>query len=182
MLSRKSALIVAVNILSGFVGWIGLLAIARLWGGFAPTAIGVIGFGMAFVGMFNVIAGLGFSAAHVKRISEGKDLGECIGTFATIKILLTGIMVAFVIGGIAIWKYVLHNEFFDATKESVIYIFILYYIFTNLAFIALQTFEGKKEIAKVEVPMAFETFVRVPLIKKWRRVISFLPYLSCSSR
>ena len=164
MLSRKSALIVAVNILSGFIGWIGLLVIARLWGGFAPTAIGVIGFGMAFVGLFNVIADLGFSAAHVKRISEGKDLGECIGTYATIKILLTGVMVALVIGGIAIWKYVLHNEFFDATKESVIYIFLIYYIFSNLALIALQTFVGRKEIAKVEVPMAFEPFVRVPLM------------------
>ena len=164
MLSRKSALIVAVNILSGFIGWIGLLAIARLWGGFAPIALGVIGFGMAFVGMFNVIADLGFSAAHVKRISEGKDLGECIGTYATIKILLTVVMVALVIGGIAIWKYVLHNEFFDATKESIIYVFILYYIFTNLAFIALQTFVGRKEIAKREVSMAFEAFVRVPLM------------------
>jgi O-antigen/teichoic acid export membrane protein len=73
-------------------------------------------------------------------------------------------MAALVIGGIAIWKYVLHNEFFDATKESVIYIFILYYIFSNLASIALQTFVGRKEIAKVEVPMAFEPFVRVPLM------------------
>jgi O-antigen/teichoic acid export membrane protein len=148
MLSRKSALIVAVNILSAFVGWIGLVVIARLWGGFAPTAVGVIGFGMAFVGMFNVIADLGFSAAHVKRISEGKDLGECIGTYAAIKILLTGIMAALVIGGIAIWKYVLHNEFFDASKESIIYVFLIYYIFSNLASIALQTFVGRKEIAK----------------------------------
>ena len=113
MLSRKSALIVAVNILSAFIGWIGLVVIARLWGGFAPTAVGIIGFGMAFVGMFNVIADLGFSTAHVKRISEGKDLGECIGTYATIKILLIGITAALVIGGIAIWKYGLHNEFFD---------------------------------------------------------------------
>jgi O-antigen/teichoic acid export membrane protein len=164
MLSRKSALIVAVNILSAFIGWIGLVVIARLWGGFAPTAIGVIGFGMAFVGMFNVIADLGFSTAHVKRISEGKDLGECIGTYATIKILLTGIMAALVIGGIAIWKYALHNEFFDATRETVIYVFLFYYVFTNLALIALQTFVGRKEIAKREVPIAFEAFVRVPLM------------------
>jgi O-antigen/teichoic acid export membrane protein len=119
---------------------------------------------MAFVGLFNVIADLGFSSAHVKRISEGKDLGECIGTYATIKILLTGIMVALVIGGIATWKYVLHNEFFDDTRETVIYIFLLYYIFSNLALIALRTFVGRKEIAKVEVPMAFEPFVRVPLM------------------
>ena len=150
--------------------------------GTACTAIGVIGFGMAFVGMFNVIADLGFSTAHVKRISEGKDLGECIGTYATIKILLTGIMAALVIGGIAIWKYVLHNEFFDASKESVIHIFLIYYIFSNLALIALQTFIGRKEIAKREVPIAFEALVRVPLIKNWRRVISFLHCRSCSSR
>ena len=75
MLSRKSALIVAVNILSAFIGWIGLVVIARLWGGFAPTAIDVIGFGMAF--------------------------------------LLTWIMAALVISGIATWNYGLHNEFFD---------------------------------------------------------------------
>ena len=74
-------------------------------------------------------------------------------------------MAALVIGGIAIWKYVLHNEFFDATKETVIYVFLLYYIFSNLASIALQTFVGRKEIAKREVPIAFEAFVRVPLIK-----------------
>jgi O-antigen/teichoic acid export membrane protein len=73
-------------------------------------------------------------------------------------------MAALVIGGIATWKYVLHNEFFDATREMVIYVFILYYIFTNLSLIALQTFVGRKEIAKVEVPMAFEPFVRVPLM------------------
>jgi hypothetical protein len=34
--------------------------------------------------------------------------------------LLTGIMAALIIGGIAIWKYVLHNEFFDAKRETVI--------------------------------------------------------------
>jgi len=164
MLSRKSSLIVTVNILSAFISWIGLVVIVRLWGGFAPTAVGIIGFGLAFVGMFNVIADLGFSAAHVKRISEGKDLGECIGTYATIKILLIVIMAALVIGGIAIWKYALHNEFFDATKESVIYVFILYYIFSNLALIALQTFVGRKEIAKREFSRAFEPFVRVPLM------------------
>ncbi|MGB7001903.1 MAG: hypothetical protein WBE22_07825 [Halobacteriota archaeon] len=78
--------------------------------------------------------------------------------------MLTVIMAALVIGGIAIWKYVLHNEFFDASKESIIYVFLLYYVFTNLAFIALQTFVGRKEIAKREVPIAFETFVRVPLM------------------
>lgn len=28
------------------------------------------------MGIFNFIADLGFSSAHVKRISEGKDIGE----------------------------------------------------------------------------------------------------------
>ena len=155
MLSRKSALIVAVNILSAFISWIGLVAIARLWGGFAPTAVGVIGFGMAFIGLFNFIADLGFSSAHVKRISEGKDLGKCIGTYATIKILLTVIMAALVIGGISIWKYALHKEFFDATRETVIYVFLLYYLFSNLSLIALQTFVGRQEVAKREFSRIF---------------------------
>jgi len=31
-------------------------------------------------------------------------------------------MAALVISGIAIWKYGLHNEFFDAAREGIIYI------------------------------------------------------------
>lgn len=151
MIARKSALIVTSQFFARMVGWIGLVILAKLWGGFAPEALGIIGFAMSFLALFNIIADLGFSRAHVKRISEGKDLGTCIGTYATIKLVLTGLMVTVVFAAIFIWKNVFQGSFYDATTESVVIVFIFYYIFSNLRQIATVTFEGRREIAKRQI-------------------------------
>jgi len=163
MIARKSFLIVASRILVQFIGWIGLVVLAKLWGNFAPDALGIIGFAMAFIAMFDIISDLGFYQAHIKRISEGKDLGTCIGTFAAIKILLTTLMVSVVLLAIFIWKNLFKNDFYDATTESVVYVIILYYVFANLCQIATTTFEARKEIAKREVTYLFEC-IKTPLM------------------
>ena len=164
MIARKSALIVISQFFVRFLGWIGLLVLAKVWGGFAPEALGIIGFAMAFIGLFNIIGDLGFGQAHVKRISEGKDLGTCISTFATIKLVLTTTMVLAVLIAVFIWKQVFHKGFYDATTEPVIFIFIIYYVFTNLQQITTLTFNGKGEIAKLQITSMFENFIKVPLI------------------
>ncbi|MCK5636998.1 MAG: oligosaccharide flippase family protein, partial [Thermoplasmatales archaeon] len=152
MIARKSFLIVASSFFTRFIGWIGLVILVKIWGDFGPEALGTIGFAMSFVALFNVIAELGFSQAHVKRISEGKDLGTCIGTYAAIKLILTGVMTTIVFLALFIWKNVFDKNFSDATTESVIVVFIVYYIFVNLIQIALVTFAGRKEIAKRQIP------------------------------
>ena len=164
MIARKSALIVGTQFFTRFLGWIGLVVLVKLWGGFAPEALGIIGFAMAFLALFNIIADLGFSRAHIKRISEGKDLGTCIGTYIAIKIFLIGLMVTIVFTAIFIWKNVLQGEFYDATTESVIIVFVIYYIFLNLRQISTMTFEGKREIVKRQMTSMFENIVKVPLM------------------
>jgi O-antigen/teichoic acid export membrane protein len=163
MIARKSMLIVGTQFFTRFLGWIGLVILAKLWGGFAPEALGIIGFAMAFLAMFNIIADLGFSSAHVKKISEGKDLGTCIGTYAAIKLILTGLMVTIVFFAVYIWKKFLNGGFTDATTESIITVFVIYYIFLNLAQIVTATFEGRSEIAKRQIASIFENIVKVPL-------------------
>ena len=164
MIARKSALIVGTQFFARFLGWIGLVVLAKLWGGFAPEAMGIIGFAMSFLALFSIIADLGFSLAHVKRISEGKDLGTCISTFATIKILLTGLMVAIVFIAVYVWKNILHQSFYDATTESVMVVFIIYYVLMNLQQISTVTFQGKMEIAKRQFIKTFEGIIKVPLM------------------
>ncbi|MCK4364514.1 MAG: flippase [Thermoplasmatales archaeon] len=163
MIARKSFLIVASSFFTRFIGWIGLVVLVKIWGDFGPEALGTIGFAMSFVALFNVIADLGFSQAHVKRISEGKDLGTCIGTYAAIKLLLTGLMATIVFAALFIWKNVFDKNFSDATTESVIVVFIIYYVFVNILQIALVTFAGRKEIAKRQIPQLFEG-VKTPLV------------------
>jgi O-antigen/teichoic acid export membrane protein len=163
MIARKSFLIVTSQLLIRFLGWSGLVILAKLWGDFAPEALGIIGFAISFIAIFNILADLGFSRAHIKRISEGKDLGTCIGTFATIKLLLLGLMITVVIISILIWKNIFHGRISDATTESVIIVFVIYYIFINLRHIATITFEGRKEIAKRQITQMFEC-VKTPLV------------------
>ncbi len=164
MIARKSALIIITQFFTRSLGWIGLLILAKLWGGFAPEALGVIGFAMSFVGIFNIISDLGFGQAHVKRISEGKDLGTCIGTFFTIKIILTNAMILIVLLTIVLLEYVLHQGFHDATKQSVVFVFIIYYSLLSVQQIASCTFNGKGEIAKMQITAMFENLVKVPLM------------------
>ncbi len=124
MIARKSLLIVVAQFFTRSLGWIGLVVLAKLWGGFAPEALGVIGFAMAFVGVFNIIADLGFGQAHVKRISEGKDLGTCIGTFFAIKMILTAAMAGISTScHVFFWNMCFNQGFHDATKQSVVFSF-----------------------------------------------------------
>ena len=164
MIARKSLLIVIAQFLTRSLGWVGLVVLAKLWGGFAPEALGVIGFAMSFVGVFNIVADLGFGQAHVKRLSEGKDLGTCIGTFFTIKMVLTGAMVAIILLAMFILENVLHQGFHDATKQSVVFVFLIYYVLLSIQQIASYTFNGKGEIAKMQITSIFENIVKVPLM------------------
>jgi O-antigen/teichoic acid export membrane protein len=164
MIARKSALIIITQFFTRSLGWIGLLILAKVWGGFAPEALGVIGFAMSFVGIFYIISDLGFGQAHVKRISEGKDLGTCIGTFFSIKIILTNAMVLIILLAMIFLDYVLHQGFHDATKQSVVFVFILYYFLLSIQQIASCTFNGKGEIAKMQITAMFENLVKVPLM------------------
>jgi len=164
MIARKSLLIVSSQLFARLIGVIGLLLLAKLWGDVSVEALGIIGFAMSFLALFNILADFGFSSAHIKRVSEGKDLGTCIGTYATIKILLTGLMVVASFSAIFLLKNVFDMPFHDATTESVIFVFIVYYIFLNIQKIATVTFEGRREIAKQQITTMFESIVKVPLM------------------
>jgi O-antigen/teichoic acid export membrane protein len=163
MLARKSFLIVITQFVILFCGWIGFVVLAKIWGDFAPVALGTIGFALSFISLFGIITDLGFSSAHVKRVSEGQNLGKCIGTFATIKIILTTIMVITVIATMFIWKTFFKGGFEDATTESVVYVMIAVFVFRNLQAIPLRTFSARREIAKLQISTLFENFVHIPL-------------------
>jgi O-antigen/teichoic acid export membrane protein len=163
MIARKSFLVVIIQFLTRTLGWVGLLVLVKLWGSYAPEALGIIGFAMSFVGIFYIVADLGFGQAHVKRISEGKDLGSCIGTFFTIKMVLITAMIGIILFAMYFIDVVLHQGFNDSTKQSVVFVFILYYVLLAIQQIASYTFNGTGEIAKMQITTVFENIFKVPL-------------------
>ena len=163
MIGRKSALIVSSHLISNLLAMVSLIILAKMWGVFATEALGIIGFALSFISLFNIVTNLGFNSAHIKRVSEGKDIGTCLGTYATIKILLVSLMMLIVFCFIFIWKNILNKEFYDATTESVIIVMLVYTALIELRYIALKTFKGTKEAAKLQITDIFLNIFKVPL-------------------
>lgn len=152
MIARKSVLIFYVASFGYLLGFIALILVARYLG---PIPLGIIGFGSGFVGLFSFLTYLGYDIAHLKRVSEGKNLDKCIGTYLIVKVILAGVTIVVVISAIFIWKLIFHGEFESSTHEIVIYILLISTVITNLANIMLSTFAARKETAKQQIPLFF---------------------------
>jgi O-antigen/teichoic acid export membrane protein len=148
------------NLVGGVLGFITLSLIARHLG---AEELGVLGFGLSFLGMFTFISNLGFDSSHNKRVSEGMDLKQCMGAYGTIKVGLTLLMAAFSLLWIQIYV-----RFFDGfsgnNEETVVYIFLVYYILWSLSWIPITTFNAQRKQAKAQLPGIIELLVRAPLI------------------
>jgi len=150
MIARKAMLIFTVSTIGYFLSFIALIFVGRFLG---PIPLGIIGFASGFVGLFSFLAYFGFDTAHIKRISEGKDLGKCVGTYLSVKIILAIITIIVVISSVYLWKIILNGEFESQTHEIVLYIILVSVVITNLSNIMLSTFAGLKETAKQQIPL-----------------------------
>ncbi len=61
MIARKSLLVVILQFFTRTLGYVGLVVLAKLWGAFAPEALGDIGFAMSFIGVFYILSDLGLA-------------------------------------------------------------------------------------------------------------------------
>ncbi|MDH7507433.1 MAG: flippase [Candidatus Thermoplasmatota archaeon] len=158
MIARKSAFIIATHLLSGIIGYAGLKFVALYM---EPWEYGAVGFAYGFVALFSFFGEIGFASAHIKRVSEGKNLATCIGTFATIKTVLAGILALSVFIFIGIWKYVIGRGFETPIHEQAVYIMLAYYVLHTITAIFISTFNAKKEIVKSEIPLFSYNLVRI---------------------
>jgi O-antigen/teichoic acid export membrane protein len=167
LLARKSLLIVLSKVASGVLSMVCFVFIMRFIGLGSEDAVGVYGtivMAMSFVAAFTFIADLGFGMAHLKRVSEGHDLGKCVGTYAAVRLALTGMMVAVILSSIAVWKIFLHGSFSYAINENIVYLFVLYFVFFNISSIVTSTFDARTETAKSQLSAIMEPLVRTPFI------------------
>jgi O-antigen/teichoic acid export membrane protein len=158
MIARKSALIIATYLFNGILSYVALYFITRYM---LPENYGVVAFALGFVTLFTIFGRLGYNRAHIKNISEGKDIGRCNGTFLATKVGLVLLMSIIVLSAIFFWKGVLGRGFETTDHEIAIYIILTYWIFRLFAQSFVSTFNAKKEIAKSQLPLIFETIVRV---------------------
>jgi O-antigen/teichoic acid export membrane protein len=158
MIARKSTLIIITHLLNGLLGYVGLKFIALYM---EPWEYGVIGFAYGFVTLFSIFGNFGFNAAHIKRVSEGKDLGTCIATFAATKIALAGLLASVVIGSVAVWKYILGRGFETPFHETAVYIMLAYIVLLTVTHTMIYTYDAKKESVKSQLALFAYTVTKV---------------------
>ncbi|HPR98466.1 MAG TPA: flippase [Methanomassiliicoccales archaeon] len=160
MLGRRSFILFLSKMISAALAYVGLYFITR----YLETDIyGTVTAAMALVATFNAVSDLGFSSAHIKRVSEGADPNQCISTFAFIKVVLTGLMVLITMVSIFVWTTVMGNVL-SGTSMQIIFLFILYQVLYDLSSIATVTFQARMEMAKMPLATLVEPLVRVPLV------------------
>jgi O-antigen/teichoic acid export membrane protein len=158
--ARKSLFILIIRFSSQILSFIALLFVTRYLG---TEIYGSLTFSMALVATFNCVSDLGFNSANVKRISEGQDQGDCTSTFAVIKLVLTGLMVAVTLVMVLVYIYVLKRGLSD-TSIQLLLMFIVYYVLYDLAGIAIYTFDARMESAKSQVIQLMDPLIRVPIV------------------
>jgi O-antigen/teichoic acid export membrane protein len=155
MISRKISFLYFANIIHMGLGYVSLFFVARFMG---PAAIGIIAFAESYIGMFSPISELGYAWAHVKRISEGKDLGVCIGTYFTVKILLTTVMTIVILATVFVSNTIFHKQFVSHEHEVVLYVMLVVTLIGAFSRVIMVTFQARKETAKQTIPWLTEKF------------------------
>ncbi len=146
--------------LSSALAFVGLFFMTRYLG---TDIYGSVVWTLSFVATFNAVADLGFGSAHIKRVSEGQDIDDCVSTYAVIKLALTGVMVIFTLSSIFVWTSILGGTL-EETSTDLILLFILFQVLFDISSIATFTFQAKMEMAKLPLVTLIDPLVRVPLI------------------
>lgn len=148
MIGRKLSFSFMVKLLIQGLGFISLFFVARYMG---AEALGIIAFGMSFIGIFQSFSDFGFGTAHIKRVSEGKDLGRCNGTYFTVRIILLVVMSAIILGTIFYSKYVQQQPFISREHEIVLYLLLVSNFIGSVSMAFDITFGARKEVAKSQL-------------------------------
>lgn len=159
-LGRKSLVVLISKILSSVLSLVGLIMTSRYLG---PEINGQVSWAIALVTTFNSISDFGFASAHVKRISEGKDVNDCLSTYTVIKLLLTLGMVVGTSIYLLVWKTI--DPFAISSSDmDILILIILYCVFYNISSLFWTTYEARMESVKAQLVSLAEPLSRTPLM------------------
>ncbi len=149
MLAQKIFLSFSSKVLLQFMQLVASVVVARVAG---PSVLGTIAFGLSYVSLFQFIVGLGFGSAHIKLVSEGRDLGKCISTYAVINMVTTALFFISVTVFFLFQKFAIKVQFESSSHQIVIVIFIIMLTVKQIFNIPNFTFAGRLEQAKQDIP------------------------------
>lgn len=131
------------------------IVVARIAG---PTVFGILAFGLSYVSLVNMFVAFGFGSAHLKMVSEGRDISKCITAYALMTIINITLLTIGVTGLFLLQKHVFNVQFESPVHEKVIFIYLLFQIVNALLAIPNMTFAARLEFAKKSIPHVIQLF------------------------
>lgn len=159
MMGRRGILSMGNMVLGAMLGLVANYLIGQFFG---PAYSGQVDFALGVVGIFFLVTDLGMGQAHVKRVSEGRDPGDCFATYAVFKAASMVVFTVLVVGGILVYGVILGKPF-ETTTIPILLIALVYYVSKGLQEVAQSTFEARLETARSQLGHFTDTFVRVAL-------------------
>lgn len=159
VLARKTILILGTNAIGAATGAVSLFFIGRYM---TPGAYGMFGFAIGAIGIMVFLADIGFDRAHMKRVSEGQDLGDCLKTYLIGKSTLVALFAIAAFGSTVIWDR--QVGFTDAATLPVLLVVTLFYLATEFRKYFEITYNALRQTARTQILNIVEFSVKVPLI------------------
>lgn len=149
---------------TGIVGIVNVVTLYFTGHYLGPRPMGLIGFATSFIQMFFMFSDLGLGQAHIKRISEGKNVSYCTGTYLIIKSTLILILFVALTAYLLLKKFYFQTQFNDPDQERIIYLLLIPVVLVQLSNIPLHTFEARTESVKASLPLVISSLIKAPLI------------------
>lgn len=156
MIGRKSTLAYAnmgVGILLGLAAG----KLIALYTGEEP--LGQLTFAMGVLGLLFFVTDLGMGQAHVKRVSEGRDPGDCFATFAVFKAVSTLAFVLLASAGLFVFVGVLDKPLVSTTLPVLVGV-LVYFVAKSLQEVGQSSFDARLETARSQLTLFLDTVVR----------------------
>ena len=106
---------------------------------------------------------MGFAQAHVKRVSEGNDINDCVSTYATIKILTLAGAVAVTLSLLFLYDTSSMRRMEPTVKELVLSSWPILCSIVSQASPRL-TFDARLQTTKTQLSLLVDPLIRVPLV------------------
>lgn len=178
MLRQKSLLTFGSNMTISVIGLLSVAIVSRFMG---AEALGIITSTTAFASLFAIFGDFGFGIAHYKRVSEGLELRECIGTYFIIQSILTVIMGFTTVLTLFIFKNITGNFPFEEKYFSIFVIIFISVLIGNMLKVITNTFAARVEKAKESITLLSQKFF-VSLFRIFTAVLGLgVIYLAWSS-
>ena len=167
LMSPRAALSVTNNVVGAILGTTALIFIAKNMG---ADVLGVLGFGIATIGILSFLSDFGVGSVHVRQINARQDTAKCIGAYAIIRLVLLAVFSVVTLVMIELWKdgsaggAMPTSDAIIPTLTDTMYVFLVYYVLLGISQIATHTFDALEEDAKVHVPAILELVVRVSFV------------------